>query len=53
LEEIKNIITSNMTNMNCDRYKEKLIKLIVELDIENEKFEETLDYLHSHQWKKF
>ena len=41
-----------MTNMNCDRYKEKLIKLIVELDIENENFEETLDYLHSHQWKK-
>jgi len=41
-----------MTNMNCDRYKEDLIKIIVELDIENEKFEETLNYLHLKQWKK-
>lgn len=53
LEEIKDIVTSNMTNMNFDRYKEDLIKIIIELEIENEKYDECLNYLKDNNWRKF
>ena len=51
LDEIKYIITTNMINMTLNRDKNDLMKLIIELEIKNESYNETLKLLEEKNWK--
>lgn len=50
LNNIKGIITSNIVNMTLNQHNEHLLKLVIELDISNDSYEEILKSLEDNDW---
>lgn len=51
LDDLKDIIITNMTDMALNSVNNDLLKLIIELEIENESYGETLKLLEEKEWK--
>ena len=53
LEDLKELITINMTNMTLNTVDGGMLKLIVELELENKSYDETLKLLKEKKWKNY
>lgn len=51
LDDIKDVVLSNMTNMTLNSVNTDVLKLILELEIDNDSYEETLKFLEEKEWK--